>query len=228
MSMSENWFYADQEGQVGPLTLRELKQSLATMSNAKEMLVWCDNFPDWKRVGDVPELSERTVVPPPLPIRRDGRRRHDMTDRENDSPVEIKGIAGWLVLPILGTLLSPVYTAYGILQIAPVLANASQMQNQSLNSFIAVELVFNIAMFVGWIVAIIFAFRHKRGYPKLFLCLSAITLFGACVDNYIAAAVFNIPFEPSDVKSIARPLLTLAVWGPYMYLSKRVRNTFIE
>jgi hypothetical protein len=65
--MSDVWYYADRDGQVGPLSIRELKATLATLDNPQGLYVWCDSFPDWKLVEDVPELSEHTRAPPPPP-----------------------------------------------------------------------------------------------------------------------------------------------------------------
>jgi GYF domain 2 len=64
--MPDLWYYADQNGSVGPLTLQELLETLATLPNASDVLVWCDKFSDWKRAGDVAELRAQIVVPPPL------------------------------------------------------------------------------------------------------------------------------------------------------------------
>ena len=66
--MSDVWYYADQHGKVGPVTFQKLKESLATFQNAKDVLVWCENFPNWVRAGDVPELRAQTAVPPQLPV----------------------------------------------------------------------------------------------------------------------------------------------------------------
>jgi hypothetical protein len=44
--VSDNWFYADDDG-LGPVTLRELKETLATFSNPEEVFVWCERFQDW-------------------------------------------------------------------------------------------------------------------------------------------------------------------------------------
>jgi GYF domain 2/Sel1 repeat len=62
--VSDIWYYADADGQVGPLTLQELRQELAAFSNANDVLVWCDHFTDWKPASDVPELR---ALPPTLP-----------------------------------------------------------------------------------------------------------------------------------------------------------------
>jgi hypothetical protein len=65
--VSEIWYYADDDGKVGPLTLRELRQELAAFSNAKDVLVRCDRFADWKLARDAPELKAQTAFPHPLP-----------------------------------------------------------------------------------------------------------------------------------------------------------------
>jgi hypothetical protein len=61
--VSDIWYYADRNGHVGPLTLQQLRQTLATVPNAADVLVWRDKFPVWKRAGDVPELRGQFAVP---------------------------------------------------------------------------------------------------------------------------------------------------------------------
>jgi hypothetical protein len=50
------WYLADMRGRIGPLSLGELKDTLATLPDANDVLVWAKHLPDWKRVRDVPEL----------------------------------------------------------------------------------------------------------------------------------------------------------------------------
>lgn len=64
--MSESWYYADDKGAVGPMSLDALNGTLTTLANVGDMLVWREGFTDWRRVGDVPELR-KAPVPPPLP-----------------------------------------------------------------------------------------------------------------------------------------------------------------
>jgi hypothetical protein len=65
--VSDLWYYADQSGQVGPLSLRDLKETLGTFDNPDHVLVWCDRFADWKQAKDVPELGAMRKPPPPPP-----------------------------------------------------------------------------------------------------------------------------------------------------------------
>jgi hypothetical protein len=54
--ITDIWYYANQSGQVGPFSLQRLKQTLATMGEPADVLVWCNKFPDWKSARDVSEL----------------------------------------------------------------------------------------------------------------------------------------------------------------------------
>jgi hypothetical protein len=232
VAVSDTWYYADHGGHVGPLTLQEIKVALPTLPNAKDVLVWRDGFPDWTRAGDVPELRAGTIVPPPLPAKGVSQ----TVDSIDPQSVEPRGIAGWLILPVLATILSPLYMVYGALQLTAAFSRAGggtltgilNSPNQSIKLYVLLELGFNIAMLAGWIIAIVYAFRHKKAYPKLFVFLTVLTLIGTLIDLYVSTEIFNVPFDDNDAKNIARPFLTLIVWGPYMFLSRRVRNTFVK
>ena len=55
---ADAWYYED-KGQIGPLTLEELKATLSTFPNAKagSLFVRCSSFANWKQAKDVPELN---------------------------------------------------------------------------------------------------------------------------------------------------------------------------
>lgn len=65
---SDIWYYVDQGEPVGPLTLQQLKRTIATVPNAIDLLVWRDKFPNWKKVIDVPELGTHAGVSSPLTL----------------------------------------------------------------------------------------------------------------------------------------------------------------
>jgi uncharacterized membrane protein YhaH (DUF805 family) len=66
--VQDAWYYADKGGHVGPLTLNEMRQTLSSFSNAGNVLVWHQGFPDWKSAQHVSELN---LPPPPPPLPRD-------------------------------------------------------------------------------------------------------------------------------------------------------------
>jgi hypothetical protein len=70
--MSDGWYYLGSQGHIGPFGLQELKKTLAGFQNGKDVLVWREDFPGWKRADDVPELRAKMSLPPP----RTGSRRY--------------------------------------------------------------------------------------------------------------------------------------------------------
>jgi Protein of unknown function (DUF2569) len=138
---------------------------------------------------------------------------------------EPKGIAGWLILPVIVTLLSPLMTAYAAFQDGVVLLNASLPT--ALAVFIVIEFLYNFGLMTSWIFAAVLLFKHKRLYPRLFVTLLVTTLIGTVLDLVIAATVFDIKLDSSDIRSALRSAVQLAIWGPYMHKSVRVKNTFV-
>ncbi|WP_410052566.1 DUF4339 domain-containing protein [Bradyrhizobium sp. SZCCHNR1070] len=66
-ALSDIWYYTDYKGQVGPVSVQQLKDVLARVSEPASVLVWRDGFAEWKRASDVPEFRAQTLSPPPLP-----------------------------------------------------------------------------------------------------------------------------------------------------------------
>jgi hypothetical protein len=65
--LSDRWYYADYNGQNGPVTLQELKATLSRAAEPENVLVWHDGFPDWMKAGAVAELKAQISKPPRLP-----------------------------------------------------------------------------------------------------------------------------------------------------------------
>jgi hypothetical protein len=139
---------------------------------------------------------------------------------------EPRGIGGWLILPVIGTLLSPLIAAYAAFQDAVVLLNASV--STALAAFIVVEFLYNFGLVIAWIFAAVLLFRHKRLYPRFFVALLVIMFIGTVLDLAVTAMAFDVTIDSSDVRSTLRFVIGLAIWGPYMYKSERVKNTFVE
>src|ERR1700704_5617988 len=130
---------------------------------------------------------------------------------------EPKGIGGWLILPVIGTLLSPLITAHAAFQDAVVLLNNSV--STALAAFIVVEFLYNCGLVIAWIFAAVLLFRHKRLYPRLFVALLVITLIGTVLDLVVAAMAYDVTIDSNDIRSAGRSAILLAIWGPYMHKS---------
>lgn len=61
--MPDGWYYLSSDGHVGPLSLEKLKETLAAFQSRKDVLVWREGFPTWKKAEDIPELEAETPLP---------------------------------------------------------------------------------------------------------------------------------------------------------------------
>jgi uncharacterized protein YecT (DUF1311 family) len=107
--VSDSWYYAENGGHVGPLTLRELRQKLAAHSKADDVLVWCDRFADWKRAKDVPEFRAQAALPPPPPS-PEGKRQTALTGAATPTVVVVHRENAGVLAGVLGC-------AFGVLGI---------------------------------------------------------------------------------------------------------------
>jgi hypothetical protein len=65
--MSDDWYYAENDHYVGPLSIQQLEEVLGSIQSWGDTLVWRSGFADWKRADHVPELTAMRRSPPPVP-----------------------------------------------------------------------------------------------------------------------------------------------------------------
>ena len=152
-----------------------------------------------------------------------------MTETATAAPAaEPNGIGGWLIFPMLGTLFSPVLNAFGLYQNIDALLKHSHQMPALWTYFVSGEAICTLAILVGWIIAAFMLFQHRRPFPRLFVLLLAATLILNVIDTVGAVALFGQSVDASAIRDIGRPIVALAIWGPYMYVSQRVKNTFVH
>jgi hypothetical protein len=148
------------------------------------------------------------------------------SDAPAQAPAGPKGLGGWLILPLIGTCLSPWFVAWSAIQSIGLLSTPGIADD--LRAFILAEIVANALLALLWLAALVLMFMRKRAYPRLFIAATVATFLLVAGDLLIAAVVFNLPPDASDIKSLARSLVGCAIWVPYMLVSKRVANTFVN
>ena len=70
--MSDEWYYSDKNGQIGPLTFRDLKATINRLSSLKTAFVWRADFEEWRKAEDLSELRMGESKPPPPPPHQGG------------------------------------------------------------------------------------------------------------------------------------------------------------
>jgi hypothetical protein len=143
-------------------------------------------------------------------------------------PHEPKGIGGWLILPMLGTLISPLLTGVGLFQAIDTFIEHQGSQTATWRYFVIGEMIVTLILIAGWIVAAVKLFQHKRVYPSLFVAMLIATVAYNAADAFAVSALFNLPIDKAAARDIGRPLFALMIWWPYMFMSRRVKNTFVN
>jgi hypothetical protein len=54
--MRDDWYYSGPEGQRGPVTLQQLRDTLAAHPAADDLFIWHESLSGWVRAGDVAEI----------------------------------------------------------------------------------------------------------------------------------------------------------------------------
>lgn len=150
---------------------------------------------------------------------------------------EPEGIGGWLVLPMLGLILTPVVgliqfydTNYvGIFQNWRAL---SVLQN----ALIAAELVVSgILNLTAPALLLFFMFKSWQIFPGWYIIWAAVTPVYLLLDPWAAHVIFPNTFptladayDRDTVRSISRTIWSAIIWIPYMMRSVRVANTFVN
>jgi hypothetical protein len=145
-------------------------------------------------------------------------------------PAEPVGIRGWLILPAIGTVLSPIYLTISFIKLVPTLEKvwaARAVLSSGLFTFVVVETVFNVAFILGWLAAILLLALKSPYYPKAYVALMGGMVVFLLVDMIVSAGGYNHQPGQDELLSLGRTILVAAIWIPYMMLSKRIKNTFV-
>ncbi|RAX40755.1 DUF2569 domain-containing protein [Rhizobium tropici] len=140
--------------------------------------------------------------------------------RQIDGPV---GFGGWLIMPMLATFLFPVLFLFGVIQDISYLGQLPG--NWKLFGYSDVAIL--SAMAVAGSAAIYFMLKKSKIYPKIYI---SILVANVAYSLYTIAALggFGVIGIQPYVQDLTRAVAVAIIWVPYMLVSKRVRNTFVN
>lgn len=151
-----------------------------------------------------------------------------------------RGIAGWLILPAIGIVLSPIGLAIGIVRdilpafgadVWPLLTTPGNPAYHPLwKPLIIFELTADLVLVAASIYVLVLFFGKKRRLPRVMIgwlvAMVAVQVVDMLLAMQIPAAAEST--EPSDYRDLIRAVIACAIWAPYFALSRRVKNTFVE
>jgi hypothetical protein len=147
-----------------------------------------------------------------------------MSSRPSDQTSKVP-IAGWLILPAIGTHLAPFYAIYSAIQDIQGIAQLPESASPQITAFVILDAVCTALLTVGWCIAIVLFHKRNRRFPDLFMWLTIATfaLTGLEVGIFYRATQ---QWDQELITAFMRAMIAMLIWAPYMVLSNRVNYTF--
>lgn len=153
---------------------------------------------------------------------------------------KVYGLGGWLILVAIGVILSPIKLGALLFQVhLPLFQDGtwdlltvpgSEHYHPLWAPLLIFEIVCNLGFIAAYIVQAVLFFRKSRSFPKIYIVVALLNLGFIVLDAWFCS--FLLPdqpmLDPDTATEIARSLLGAAIWIPYMLVSERVSNTFVE
>lgn len=151
-----------------------------------------------------------------------------------------EGLGGWLILVGLGLVFTPLRLVALLMPIYPSIFRngawemlttpGSQAYHPLWAPLIIFEMVGNGILVLVSLALIALFFRRSRRFPKLYIAFLVAGLLFIGLDTWLASIVLpDEPLlDPETARELARSLIAVVIWVPYMLRSKRVANTFVR
>jgi Protein of unknown function (DUF2569) len=152
------------------------------------------------------------------------------------APIGPAGIGGWLLLPLLGLIVSPMrVAAESVKTFSPLFQDGVSgfagvvAANGPLGALLVFELAANVALFVYPLSILPFFFRRSWRVPTLMIAWYAAMAVINTVDLLWVTALDSGDFDTAaGGREVFRSMVGAAIWIPYFIKSVRVRNTFVK
>jgi Protein of unknown function (DUF2569) len=159
---------------------------------------------------------------------------------EQSQQKSLKGIGGWLILPLLGLILSPLRLIYMIYEdMWPIFSSDywedltspdSASYHPLWTSVLIFEVAGNLTIFLLGLAALLYFLKKSRKAPRLVILWLFLGLAFVAADSYFRGYIPGATeqYEAIPSSELWRAGITAAIWIPYFLASKRVRATFVN
>lgn len=159
---------------------------------------------------------------------------------------ELKGLGGWLILPMIGLILAPFRLIYQeiidpsllfVEETYTVLTEPTSIAYHALWVPLLIgDFLLTILTFFFFCLLLWHAFKHSIRFPQLFIVWLIFNLVAQLIGLSLALQILSdMPAEiareiklDSINRSVGQSFLGALIWIPYFLRSRRVKNTFIQ
>jgi VanZ family protein len=159
---------------------------------------------------------------------------------EQSKEKSLKGIGGWLILPLLGLILSPLRLIYMVYEdLWPIFSPdywedltspTSQLYHPLWSRVLIFEVAGNVTIFLLGLAALVAFLKKSRKAPRLIIMWLLLALIFAGADYYFRGYIPGAAeqYDTIFLSELWRTGITAAIWIPYFLISKRVKATFVN
>lgn len=155
-----------------------------------------------------------------------------------ENNAEPQGIGGWLLLPMLGLILTPLQTGTMLATIhMPVIFGdtwdvlttpGSDAYHYLWAPLLILEALGNAALFVSALVLLVLFFQKHFMLPGLMVAFYVFNVAFMGADFFAAGLIPALASQqdPEALKGLVKAIVGASIWVPYFLNSARVQNTF--
>ena len=153
---------------------------------------------------------------------------------------KLEGIRGWLLLVALLIIITPIRIMITIITTYPgmfslgiwdaLTTQGSEAYSPLWAPILGMEMLLNCILVLFWLYVGYQFFTKRRIFPTWYIGVSVFSLLFVLADAFSInlALQGDTVFYPGMKMEIVRSLIMVAIWVPYMLISKRVKATFIR
>ncbi|MGL1931493.1 MAG: DUF2569 domain-containing protein [Desulfotalea sp.] len=152
--------------------------------------------------------------------------------------VEPRKIGGWLILIAIGVFLCPFKVTHSLLteylplfssETWEVITSQSSDWYKSFMTILIFELIVKVSILIASPYLIFLFLKKKRTFPKWYIGIAIVVVTSSLMSTLMANYFWpeTAIFDQENIEGIGGPLLSLFIWCPYLFYSKRSKQTFI-
>lgn len=158
-------------------------------------------------------------------------------DADEPAAPQYPSIGGWLILPAVGLVLSPLVLLFQIFRLLSVQGTpewdarttpGTAQYVEGLAGFATVEIFMN-GLLLAFVLYVAYNFfSKKKKTPALMITFLVLSLVVAVVDASISASLLGDAAGDKAFVGLGRQVVPKAIWLLYFLRSKRVKGTFVN